>query len=92
MKEELYRFFVGSDLLKKEFLKEMRTLIIFTLGFTIAFTWRQTIFDVMESVVQFFIDIKSNAALSIVTSGAITLFSLLIIYLTARYMTRLYEN
>jgi ABC-type spermidine/putrescine transport system permease subunit I len=92
IKENLYRFFVGSDIMKKEFLREVRSLVIFTLGFTIAFTWRQTIYDVMESAVQFFTHLKANVALSVATSTATTVFCLILVYFTARYMTRLYEH
>ena len=92
IKENLYRFFVGSDIMKKEFLREVRSLVIFTLGFTIAFTWRQTTFDAMESLVKFFVDIKGNVALSVATSTVTTIFCLILVYFTARYMTRLYEH
>ena len=91
-KENLYRFFIGSDVMRKEFWKEVRVLIIFTLGFTIAFTWRQTLFDAMESLVKFFVDIKSNVGLSVTTSAITTIFCLFLLYLTARYMTRLYDK
>jgi len=90
MKEKIYRFFIGSEHLRKEFFKELRVLILFTLGFTIAFTWRQTIFDVTESIVLFFINIQGEATLSIVTSTLTTLICLFFVYLTARYMVKLY--
>ena len=92
VKESAYRYLIGSDVMKKELWKEIRTLIIFTLGFTIAFTWRQTLFDAMESLVKFFVDIKSNVGLSVTTSAVTTIFCLLLLYFTARYMTRLYER
>ena len=91
-KETFYRYVIGSDAMKREFWKEVRVLIIFTLGFTIAFTWRQTIYDVVESAVQFFTHISASATLSIATSTTTTIFCLLLIYLTARYMTNLYEH
>jgi len=91
-KETTYRFLVGSDVMKKEFWRELRVLIIFTLGFTIAFTWRQTIYDVIESAVQFFTHIQTSAALSILTSSVTTFVCLFALYITARYMTRLYQN
>jgi ABC-type spermidine/putrescine transport system permease subunit I len=92
IKESAYRYLIGSDIMKKEFWKELRVLIIFTLGFTIAFTWRQTIFDAMESLIKFFVDIKSNVTLSVTASTLTTVFCLLLLYFTARYMTRLYER
>lgn len=86
MKEELYRFFIGSDRFKSEFFKELRGLIILMLAFTIAFTWRQTFFDLAQAGVKFFINITSDATLSIVTSTVVTIFCILVIYLTSRYM------
>lgn len=91
-KETTYRYLVGSDLMKKEFWKELRVLIIFTLGFTIAFTWRQTIYDIVEATVQFFTHMQASAGLSIATSSVTTFLCLVALYFTARYMTRLYEN
>ena len=45
MKKRLYRFFIGSKNFENEFKKQVRMLVVVTFGFTIAFTWRQTIFD-----------------------------------------------
>jgi hypothetical protein len=86
MKKRAYRFFIGSRRFEREFKKQIRLLVIVTLGFTIAFTWRQTIFDLSQSLVSFFIELKSNSALSILTSIFITLVSILIIYLTAHFL------
>jgi ABC-type Fe3+ transport system permease subunit len=61
-------------------------LIIVTLGFTIAFTWRQTIFDTSQSIVNFFLHIQNSAALSILTSIFITLLAVLLVYLTAHLL------
>jgi hypothetical protein len=71
---------------QKEFKKQIKTLIIVTLGFTIAFTWRQTIFDLSLAIVKFFTNIKDSSALSILTSLFITLLSIFIIYLTSHYL------
>jgi ABC-type spermidine/putrescine transport system permease subunit I len=92
VKETAYRYLIGSDVMKKEFWKELRVLIIFTLGFTIAFTWRQTVYDVVESTVQFFTHMQASATLSIATSTVTTIFCLLLLYITAKYMTRLYDR
>ena len=88
MKEQIYRFLIGSDRFKTEFFKELRGMIILTLAFTIAFTWRQTFFDLAQEGVKFFINITNNATLSIVTSSVITVFCVFFIYLTARYMQK----
>ncbi len=71
---------------KKEHRKEIRLMIVVTLGFTIAFTWRQTIFDVFQSIVNFFVDAKSTALSSILTSTLITLVSIGLIRLTSHIL------
>lgn len=86
MKQRLHNFFIGGRHFKKEFRKQMRFLIIITLGFTIAFTWRQTIFDSVQEVVRFFTHVQNSVAASVLTSTAITLISILIIYVSAQLL------
>ena len=68
MKKRLYNFFIGGRKFKKEFKKQARLLVIITLGFTIAFTWRQTIFDLSQELVKLFVNIQNSATLSILAS------------------------
>ena len=56
------------------------------LGFTIAFTWRQTIFDISQTFVHLITNIENSTALTILTSSFITLFSLGLIYLTSYFL------
>lgn len=86
IKNKTHHFFVGGEQFKKEYISQLKFLIIVTLGFTVAFTWRQTIFDTTESLVQLITHVESSAALSILTSLAITLISLLIIFTTSRFL------
>ena len=77
---------------KNEFRKQIRMLIIVTLGFTIAFTWRQTIFDASQALVKFFTDVQGSTALSVLTSLFITIVAVLLIYIAAHYLKDNYEN
>jgi len=86
MKRRLFNFFVGGKKFKKEFRKQVRFLIVITLGFTIAFTWRQTIFDISQTMMQFFTKTQSSTLLSILTSVFITLLSLFFIYLASYFL------
>jgi hypothetical protein len=86
MKKKLIDVLIKGKRFQKEFKKQIKTLIIVTLGFTIAFTWRQTIFDLSLAIVKFFTNIKDSSALSILTSLFITLLSIFIIYLTSHYL------
>jgi len=84
MKKRLYRFFIGGRRFHDEFRKQARLLIVFTLGFTIAFTWRQTIFDLSQTFVQFITNVKDSSTLSILASIFITIVSIILIYLASQ--------
>lgn len=86
MKRGLSNLFVEGDSFKKEFRRQVRMIIVFTLGFTIAFTWRQTIFDLSLTFVSFITKIQNSAELSILSSLLITILSLIIIYITAHWL------
>ncbi len=86
MKKRLYRFFVKGQSHEREFKNQLRLLILFTLGFTIAFTWRQTIFDISQTFVQFLTNITNLNSLTVLTSIFITLISVLLIYLTSYFL------
>jgi hypothetical protein len=73
---------------KEEHRKELRLFIIVTLSFTIAFTWRQTIFDVFQSLIYFFVEIKSSTWSSILTSILITIVSIALIRLTSHILKK----
>ncbi|MAE49342.1 hypothetical protein CMI48_00790 [Candidatus Pacearchaeota archaeon] len=86
MVEKIREFFFGGDSYKREFKRQLKTLILITLGFTIAFTWRQTTFDTSQSIVQFFLNLQNSTTASIVTSVFITLISLIIIWFTSHIL------
>ncbi len=91
MKKRLKRVFLKEKKFRKEFRRQLRMIIIVTLGFTIAFTWRQTIFDLSLAAVQFFTQIDNSSTLSILTSTLITILSLIIIYFTSDYLKDSFE-
>lgn len=86
------KFFLNNIRFKREFKRQLRLLIVVTLGFTIAFTWRQTIFDIFMKVIQFFTTTQNRAILSALTSLLITIISLLLIYLTSYLLKDSYDN
>jgi uncharacterized BrkB/YihY/UPF0761 family membrane protein len=77
---------------KKEFRRQIRMLIIVTLGFTIAFSWRQTVFDASQTFVQFFTNVQGSTTLSVLTSLFITIVSIILIYLVAHYLKDGHES
>ena len=79
MRQGISGFFHIERRFKKEFKREIRLLVIVTLAFTIAFSWRQTIFDISKDFIQFMTHFQNLAALSVLTSTFITLTSILLI-------------
>lgn len=82
----LKRFFIGGEGFKKEVKQQIRLLIIVTLGFTIAFSWRQTIFDSTERLIDFLFHFESSVSSSIITSLAITVISLVLIWIASKIL------
>jgi hypothetical protein len=76
----------GDRSFKREFRRQLRLLIIITLGFTIAFTWRQTIFDLSLNFISYLTNITNNSELDILASTLITAVSLIVIYITAHIL------
>jgi len=86
LKERLHTFFIGGENFKKEFKNEIRWFIIVSLGFTIAFSWRETTFAAFEALLLKFIDIQNATYASIATSSIITLVSLIIIFISSKLL------
>lgn len=86
MKKGLIDFLKPGRMFRKEFRRQMRMLIVITLGFTIAFTWRQTVFDISRSILVFITHIKSSSVSSVLTSVFITIWAIILIYLASYYL------
>jgi hypothetical protein len=84
-RDKIKHFFIGGHNFQSEFRRQMRMIIIITLGFTIAFSWRQTIFDLVQTAVQKFFHLAA-AASSVATSTAITILSLVLIYAASHFL------
>ncbi|MBS3077867.1 hypothetical protein J4233_06415 [Candidatus Pacearchaeota archaeon] len=85
-KERVNNYYLRGERFRKEVKREIKLLIAVTLGFTIAFTWRQTIFDLFEAVIIKFFSSTSQSTLSVLTSLAITLVSVLLIFLASYFL------
>lgn len=86
MKEHIKRYVNKNHVFSREFKKQLRLFITVTLGFTIAFTWRQTTYDLSLTFLKFITHIKNTTTLSILTSIFITIFALIVIYLSSKYL------
>jgi hypothetical protein len=76
--------FVGSKY-RNEFRKQIRSIIVFTLGFTIAFAWRETIFDWAKSFTEWITHSPGEAS-SAGASIFITILCVLLIILTSYWL------
>lgn len=76
--------FVGKKY-KDEFRKQMRSVIVLTLGFSIAFAWREAIFDWSRSVTAW-ITHSSNGGSATGAATFITIVCILLIILTTRWL------
>jgi hypothetical protein len=72
---------------RKEFKRQMKEAIIIAIGFTIAFAWREALFDTFKGVVARFIEISETSYIAEhYASVLITILGILAIYLVAKLM------
>jgi hypothetical protein len=70
---------------KKEFKRQIKLAIVAAIGFTIAFAWRDAIFNTFQSFVSRVLDVPPEHFLTgIYTSIAITLAGVIVIMITSR--------
>jgi len=78
--------FFKDKFFQKELKREIRLLIIVTIGFSIAFAWRQTIFDAALSIIRSLFSLGPGVTSSTMASMLITLIGLLLVLLTSKYL------
>lgn len=72
---------------KLEFKRQMRMAVTAAIGFSIAYAWREAIFDTFRSFVARFLDVPPTHYLSeTYTALAITLAGVLLIFITSRLL------
>lgn len=82
--------FFQDRFFQRELKKEIRTLIVVTIGFTIAFSWRQTIFDASITLIKSMFNLKSELSSSIVASLFITIIGLILILISSKCLKEIY--
>ena len=83
LKNKLRRIMRSSRKFKKEHKKEIRLLVTFTFGFTMAFAWRQAFFNNSQALLTWFLHIKNSALLNILTASFITIVSFALLRLSS---------
>jgi hypothetical protein len=72
---------------KKEFRRQLRFAITAAIGFTVAFAWRNAIYDTLHNFVSRILDISPTQYTSEVYSAiAITVLGVILIFVTARIL------
>ena len=72
---------------KKEFRKQLRFAITAAIGFSIAFAWRESIFEMFQNFVSRFFDIVPGHYMTeIYTAIVITIIGALLILLTSKLL------
>jgi TRAP-type C4-dicarboxylate transport system permease small subunit len=81
------KIFKKKKSFKKEFKRQLRMAILAAIGFTIAFSWKEAIFNTFQNFVSRFLDISPTHYLSQnYTALVITLAGVLIIFFTSRLL------
>jgi len=72
---------------RKEFKRQIRLAVVAAIGFSVAFAWRNAIFDMFENFVARFLDLQIGHYLTeIYTAIAITLVGVILIMLTSKIL------
>ena len=72
---------------KKEFKRQIRLAVIAAIGFTIAYAWKEAIFDTFQSFVSSFLDVPIGHYLSqTYTAITITLAGVILIFITSKLL------
>ena len=79
---------------KSELKREIRLLIVMTIAFSIAFSWRQTMFDGTMWMVEKTFNLDRGLMSNLLTSFTITLLGLILILSTSKYLKNMspYED
>lgn len=81
------KYFKKRRSFKKEFKHQLRTAILAAIGFTIAFAWKEVVFDNFESYISSILDVRPEHFLTqTYTALVITAVGVLFIFLTSRLL------
>lgn len=72
---------------KREFKKQLRFAITAAIGFSIAFAWRESVFETFINFVSRFLDIpKEHYLTDVYAALTITIFGVIIIFITSKLL------
>jgi hypothetical protein len=79
-----------DKLFRRELKNEIRLFIVVAIAFSIAFAWRQTIFDAALFLTHTLFNIKGEIKASVMASILITLIGLALILLSSKFLKDVY--
>lgn len=81
------RIFKTKKSFGKEFKRQIKLAIIAAIGFTVAFAWRQAIFDTFQSFLTRLLDVQPGHYLSEnYTALAITVAGVIVIFISSKIL------
>ncbi len=81
------RIFQTKRSFRKEFKRQIKLAIIAAVGFTVAFSWREAIFNTFESFIVRFLDVTKDHYLSqVYTAIATTFAGVIVIFITSKLL------
>lgn len=82
-KRKIRNFFILGNQYKAELRSQIKSLILFTMGFTIAFTWREYSFESTKKLIKWLTGTQGSGALG--AAFFITFICLFLMLLTSYY-------
>jgi hypothetical protein len=83
----MQNYLTSSRSFRKEFRKQIRLAVVAAIGFTIAFAWRNAIFDSFQDALVRFLDVQKYHFLTeIYTALAITIVGVSLILVTSKFL------
>lgn len=80
-------FFRAERSFRKEFRRQIRLALVAAIGFSVAFAWRNAVFDLFESYVARFLDIQIGHYLTeVYTAITITVAGVLLILVSSKLL------
>ena len=72
--------------IRSEFKHQLKLGIIAAIGFTIAFAWRDAVFNSVQNIVERFTETTSLVLSNILTAVFITFIGVIVIYITSKIL------
>lgn len=86
MPRKRYGLFSIRRSFKKEFKRQLRFAIMAAIGFTIAFAWRDAVYNSSRDLVEKFIEVANVTLTEIYTAMFITIIGVILLFLSSKFL------